>query len=215
LKVIFFIAVFIPLTLKAQFNFEPDSIVRTRNIHLGIPDPDSIKFEFRLWNNSTHYGLFAQLTLNTNDQWNYRAGIEQHNAEIQYFETSSDVNIRQLWLTLDSLGVRTLLSQDSVRASIVKDGRTYKLTPNQFDKFLATDAAIFEVELFNGNHYRTYYYYSPIRLSERFSTSKEHWIADEHHAMANIIRTVNEALDLTDNFEEFLQQFNKKEDNNR
>ena len=204
LKAIFFIAVFIPLILTAQFNFEPDTIPPIEN-KLGIPIPDSIKFEFRLWNYASVISIFTQLTLRQNNEWNYKTGFLNHNAELHYFDVSSSVDIPQLWRTLDSLGVRTLLSQDSVRASIIKDGRTYKLTPDQFDKFLATDAAAFEVELFNRNQYRTYHYISPIRLSDNFKNSKEKWVADEHHDMANIVRTVNSTFDIIISFQDYLR----------
>lgn len=209
LKTIFQIIVFAPLTLWAQFNFEPDSAVQTRNIHLGIPNSDSIKFEFRLWNSSTHFGLFTQLTFNKKDEWSYRTGFENHNAEINYFENQSNINLNELWRKLDSLNVRNLPNQDQAAISILKEGRTHKLKPEQFDKLLGTGASALEVELFNGANYRTYYYLNPVKLSDNFKNSKEKWIADEHHDMANIVRTINTTFNLIDNFHEYLKYRDK------
>ncbi len=214
MKALLLIALINPITLWAQFNFEPDSIVQTRNIHLGIPDPDSVKFEFRLWNSSTHFGLFTQLTLNTEDEWSYNTGIENHNAGIHYFENSPNINISELWKKLDSLNVRTLPSQENAKISIQKEDQIHYLTQEQFEKILGPGGSAFEVELFRGNDYRTYYYLDPVKLSDNFKNSKEKWNANEHHNMAEIIRTINETFELMRNFQEYLKNYGK-EDNRR
>ena len=210
MKTIIIIIIFAPLSLWAQFSFEPDAIVETRNKYLGVPNPDSVKFEFRLWNSSTHFGLFTQLTLNKDDEWSYKTGFETHNAEINYFENLPNIDINKLWRKLDSLNVRSLPSQEKATISILKKGRTHKLTRKQFDKILGMGASVSRVELFNRADYRTYYYLNPIKLSDSFKNSREKWVADEHHAMAEIVRILNETFDTTNNFSRYLNNISKE-----
>lgn len=164
---------------------------------LGIPNPDSIKFELRLWNNSQIFSLFTQLSLNQKNEWNYRTGFINHDGDIYYLKSNPDVDLSELWKTLDSLGVRSLPSQEIATASIEKNGYTYKLPFEEFEKITqSTEESLITVELFNQANYRTYHYYNPIRISEGIKNSKQNLESKEHFAMAKIVQTVTNTFDI-------------------
>lgn len=212
LKALFLIAILVPIASYSQFNFESDSIAPVETV-LGFPDRDSIRFEFRLWNASTIVSIFAQLTLDQSNEWNYRTGFLNHNAEITYFDNSKNIDINKLWSVLDSLGVRELKSQDEVDLSVNRKGVVYKLKREEFEKFSGVGGVLNKVELFYENNYRTYHYLNAIKISDSFRKSKEKWIAEEHHAMAQIIKTVNATFDSVNNFKKYLEKVGKKSRN--
>ena len=196
MKSIFIILLFFPHFVNGQFEFDPDSISPLET-QLGIPDPDSIKFEFRLWNNSQSFSLFTQLSLNQKNEWNYHTGFINHDGDIYYLKSNPDIDLSELWKILDSLGVRSLPSQEIATASLEINGYPYKLPFEEFEKMTqSTEGSLIIVELFNQSNYRTYYYYDPIRISKGIKNSKQSWESKEHFAMAKIVQTVNNTLDI-------------------
>ncbi|ADR21930.1 hypothetical protein MATR_04360 [Marivirga tractuosa] len=204
MKLVLLITLLIPLHLKAQYDFEPDSINQFRASKLGQPNTDSIKFEFRLWNSGTHFSIFSQLTLNKTDKWNYRTGFENHDGEFVFFENNPEINVKKIWTTLDSLGIRNLPNQFDITASFEKNGYVHKLSIEQFEKMIGTDGSAITIELFNEGNFRTYSYINPLSLSESFKNSKDKWIAPEHHAIAEIVYVVNSRLKTFDDFNQYL-----------
>lgn len=210
LKFILIILIFFPLTVSAQFEFEPDSISPIET-QLGIPNPDSIKFELRLWNNSQNFSLFTQLSYTQNNEWNYHTGLINHDEVLYYFENNPDIDLAKLWETLDSLGVRSLPSQEIATASLEKNGSLHKLTFEEFEKLTQlSDGSMILVELFNKKNYRSYHFFNPTEISNGFKNSKQNWIAEEHFAMAMIIQTINKRLELTQAFKRFVEKVGNK-----
>jgi hypothetical protein len=211
--ILFILAAF-PLTLKAQFNFEPDSLPVTEN-GLGTPNFDSLTFEFRLWNHNSFMSIFTQITLNKNSEWKYKSGYFNHNGVLTLFPEDPKIDLNVVWRTIDSLGVRSLPSQKDINISIGKDGKQYPITEEQFDKLFRSHGVLTEVELLNKNGSRTYWYEDPVRVSYLLANSKQNWIAPEIHSMAEIERTIAKAFSISENFKKHLGEIMEKEDNKR
>lgn len=218
MKILPLIAVFsiLSLTTSAQFNFESDSAA-SEELLIELPNFDSIKFEVRLWSfPSWFYPTFTQLTFDIHDNWNYRRGFIDWEDSVTFIpRINPEPNIEELWIKIDSLGLRTLQTQMEVTAQIEKDGKVYKLTKEQLYKFIATDATTYVVELFNKDGFRTYSYIEPLLLSKKFSQAQVNWVAPEHHQMAAIVTEFYEAFDGDDLTKRVIEHWknNKKQGN--
>ena len=212
-KALLFLLLLTPLSLQAQFEFEPDSVAELMEGPLGVPNPDSVKFEFRLWTDAAQFSLFAQLTLNTNHVWHYRTGLSNHSAEVIYFESPKNVDIDGLWRRLDSLGVRTLPNQNKATILIEEGGQTRRITPEEFADFLGSRGSSHRVELFNSEGYRTYTYGGLAQYPDYFENSFDSWAAKEHDAMNQIVIDVFDALDIEQSFERWARSLDKESEN--
>jgi len=184
----------IPIKSNAQFEFQNDAGDRPQS---RIPNPnyDSIQFEFRMWEDGWFYPSFYQMTYDYNGAWSYKRGFICDQEMIQLDPVEPTPNIDSIWSILISKNVLTLKSQNEIRVSLKMDANIYKLNEEEFDKLLGTDGIGYMIELMTKDRYRSYYYINPISLSDRFNkSSQNHWIATEHHQMADIVNTLNEVF---------------------
>ncbi len=68
---------------------------------------------------------------------------------------------------------------------------------------------LYTIELFSDSGCRTYYYFNPFKFSEDFKNSKLKWIALEHHRFVEIIKLINETLNLNEGFKGFRKEWVK------
>ncbi len=211
MKTVFLISILSLLSLSslAQFGFEADT-TEVELIRFEFPNTDSVQFELRLWTNTEIFSGYTQLTY-SEDKWSYRAGFLDRNGRLKEFSRiEKNPNLEELWNRIDSLGILTLQSQRIVGVKIEsKKGRVYRLPEEDFENMMGLHRTMYTAELFSDSGYRTYYYFNPLKLSEDFKKSKQKWIAPEHHRFAEIIKSMNDTLNLNEGFREFIQEWNK------
>ncbi len=212
MKTVFLISILSLLSFSssAQFEFEADT-TKVEVIRFGFPNMDSIQFELRLWTSSDILSGYTQLTFSQGG-WNYRTGFLDDNRALKEFSRmDKEPNLQKLWNKIDSLGILTLQSQGIVGAKFEsKTGRVFKLPDEDFESMMGSAHGVgYTVELFSDSGYRTYYYFNPLELSEYFKDSELKWIAPEHHRFAEIIRLMNETLNLNEGFKEFVKEWVK------
>ena len=211
MKTVFLILILSLLSLSssAQFEFDADT-ADVEAIRFEFPNTDSIQFELRLWTSTDVFSGYTQLT-HSQGKWSYRTGYLDRNRDLKEFSrVDKEPDLQELWNKIDSLGILTLQSQRIVGVKIeTKKGRVYKLPDENFENMMDLHPTLYTIELFSSKGYRTYYYFNPLKLSEDFKNSKHKWIAPEHHRFAEIIRSMNETLNLNEGFKEFRKEWVK------
>ncbi|MCX2743786.1 hypothetical protein OO013_07915 [Mangrovivirga sp. M17] len=187
----------IPFFSYGQFEIENDSLSSQLVFkEIEPPNLDSLKFEIRIWRcPSTLYKTFTQLTISNNNIWNYSRGFLDENGnviEVPGLNFQPDLN--DLWSTIDSLGIRTLPPLENIKLTIEKDNEFYTLSSEEYYKLLGTDGIGYQIELFNKNSTRTYFYLNPQKFTSYNRESQNKWRIDEFHRLIKIIDKVDSTL---------------------
>ncbi len=203
----FWFFILIPILTLGQFEIESDNLEPVETV-LGIPNSDSIQFEYRLWNISTHWSHFTQVNITHENQWNYRYGFINHNGVITVFGSETNAPMEELWSKLDSIGIRSLKNQDEIMITISKNGNSSKLSSEEYERLIPLGSTFTRIELFNQSSYRLLEYDSPVPISTSLKNSKEEWEADELHAVAGTVTLINGNFDWSSQFKNFLYSTN-------
>ncbi len=193
MRIFFLLISILPFKSNAQFDFENNTTNKPIS-YIPYPNFDSVKFEFRMWEDAWLYPSFYQMTYDTHGKWNYRRGIIYDEGVYELDLILPTPNIDSIWNILISKNVLKLESQNEVRASIKMGDIIHKLDVENFEKLLGTDGTAYTIELMSKDTYRCYSYINPISLSKGFKKSDQNWIATEHHLMADIVNTLNDAF---------------------